>query len=78
MSFYSLVICSVSGILWLCHFGDPNSSVDLIVNGEVKQRRYFDNDGNIIVNIDFSHGGKHPLPHKHVWINNEKSKHNYE
>ena len=59
-------------------FGEPNSSVDLIANGEVKQRRYFDNDGNIIVDIDFSHGGKHPLPHKHVWINNERSKHNYE
>ena len=59
-------------------FGEPNSSVDLITNGEVKQRRYFDNDGNIIVDIDFSHGGKHPLPHKHVWINNERSKHNYE
>ena len=59
-------------------FGEPNSSVDLIVNGEVKQRRYFDNDGNIIVDIDFSHGGQHPMPHKHVWINNERSKHNYE
>ena len=62
----------------LNYFGEPNSSVDLIANGEVKQRRYFDNDGNIIVDIDFSHGGKHPLPHKHVWINNERSKHNYE
>lgn len=29
------------------------------------------NSVNIIVDIDFSHGGKHPLPHKHVWINNE-------
>ena len=36
------------------------------------------NDGNIIVDIDFSPGGKHLLPHKHVWINNESSKHNYE
>ena len=60
------------------HFGEPNSYVDLIANGEVKQRRYFDNDGNIIVDIEFSHGGKHLLPHKHVWINNERSKHNYE
>ena len=72
-------------------FGEPNSYVDLIANGEVKQRRYFDssaknnieiaffdNDGNIIVDIEFSHGGKHLLPHKHVWINNERSKHNYE
>ena len=36
------------------------------------------NNVNIIVDNDFSHGGKHPLPHKHVWINNERSKHNYE
>jgi len=36
------------------------------------------NSVNIIVDIDVSHGGKHPLPHKHVWINNERSKHNYE
>lgn len=26
---------------------------------------------NIIVDINFSNGGKHLLPHKHVWINNE-------
>ena len=26
---------------------------------------------NIIVDVDFSHGGKYLLPHKHIWINNE-------
>lgn len=26
---------------------------------------------NIIVDIDFSHGKTHLMPHKHVWINNE-------
>ena len=26
---------------------------------------------NIVVDIDFSNGGKHLLPHKQVWINNE-------
>ena len=26
---------------------------------------------NIIVDINFSNGGKYLLPHKHIWINNE-------
>ena len=26
---------------------------------------------NITVDINFSNAGKHPLPHKHVWINDE-------
>ena len=29
------------------------------------------NSVNIIVDNDFSHGGKYLLPHKHIWINNE-------
>ena len=29
------------------------------------------NSVNIIVDNDFSYGGKHLLPHKHIWINNE-------
>lgn len=29
------------------------------------------NSVNIIVDIDFSHGGKYLLPHKHIWINDE-------
>ena len=29
------------------------------------------NSVNIIVDNDFSHGDKHPLLHKHIWINNE-------
>ena len=29
------------------------------------------NSVNIIVDNDFSHGEKHPLLHKHIWINNE-------
>lgn len=36
------------------------------------------NSVNIIVDIGFSHGGKYLLQHKHIWINNERSKHNYE
>lgn len=33
---------------------------------------------NIIVDINFSNGDKHLLLHRHIWINNERSKHNYE
>ena len=29
------------------------------------------NSVNIIVDIDFSHGETHPMPHRHIWINNE-------
>ena len=29
------------------------------------------NSVNIIVDNDFSHGEKHPLLHKHIWIHNE-------
>ncbi len=36
------------------------------------------NSVNIIVDNKFSHGGKYLLPYKHIWINNERSKHNYE
>ncbi|WP_251423113.1 hypothetical protein [Veillonella agrestimuris] len=36
---------------------EPNSSQDLVVDGVVKQRRYFGSDGQKIVDIDFSHPG---------------------
>ena len=29
------------------------------------------NSVNIIVDNDFSYGGKYLLPHKHIWINDE-------
>ena len=34
---------------------------------KLKQRRYFDNDGNIIVDIEVSHGGKTSTPHINMY-----------
>ena len=49
---------------------DPNSSKDLIQNGKVKRRRYYDKDGNADMDIDYSHGGTgHTFPHRHDWVN---------
>ena len=47
----------------------PNSSQDLYVNGELWQRRFYDNDGNMIKDIDFIYNDKypHPFPHEHFW-----------
>ena len=37
--------------------------------GDVKKRRYYDSDGNVILDIDYSHGGVgHIFPHRHDWI----------
>ena len=51
--------------------GEPNSSTDLVgEDGEVKQRRYYDKDGNADMDIDYSHGGTgHTFPHRHDWVN---------
>ena len=48
----------------------PNSSQDLYVDGELYQRRFYDGDGNMIKDIDFTHGGLpgiHQFPHEHYW-----------
>ncbi len=50
---------------------EPNSSIDLLDQdtGEVKQRRYFDNEGKVVEDIDFKHqdDGTHTFPHRHQW-----------
>ncbi|MDY5481810.1 MAG: hypothetical protein SPG03_05415 [Veillonella caviae] len=61
----------------LDEISEPNSSQDLMVDGKLKQRRYFGNNGEKIVDIDFFHQGKWPFPHKHIWIDGERSGHNY-
>lgn len=52
--------------------GTPNSSTDLkYKNGEVKQRRYYGNDGKAEIDIDYTaHGSpkQHTVPHAHRWI----------
>ncbi|WP_251423104.1 hypothetical protein [Veillonella agrestimuris] len=59
--------------------GAPNSSLDLIENNVIKQRRYYGKDGKPVVDIDFFHSGDyHTFPHKHIWseeLPNGRSKH---
>lgn len=49
--------------------GTPNSSIDLMANGQLKQRRYYDEKGNAKIDIDYFHGddGTHVFPHRHTW-----------
>lgn len=49
--------------------GEANSSTDLKdpKTGKVKQRRFYDENGNACLDIDFSHGGNHTFPHMHIW-----------
>ena len=52
--------------------GDANSSQDLYDKdtGELLQRRYYDENGNAIKDIDFKHNdpnGTHTFPHEHWW-----------
>lgn len=50
--------------------GRPNSSKDLKDKDGVKQRRYYDKDGNADMDIDYRHGGTgHTFPHRHDWNN---------
>ncbi len=56
--------------------GEPNSSKDLRDNKGIKQRRYYDKNGNADLDIDYRHGGngKEPFPHKHKWNNGVRGK----
>ena len=51
--------------------GIPNSIVDLLIEGEVKQRRVYGDDGKVIKDIDTSDHNKpkyHPMgAHKHIY-----------
>lgn len=50
--------------------GSPNSSKDLKDSQGVKQRRYYDKNGNADMDIDYRHGGTgHTFPHRHDWNN---------
>ena len=53
--------------------GRPNSSKDLKDNQGIKQRRYYDKNGNADMDIDYRHGGTgHTFPHRHDWNNGER------
>ena len=63
---------SVSFFIHICYRkGEANSSKDLLdENGDVKQRRYYDENGDADLDIDYHHGGVgHKFPHKHYWNN---------
>ena len=50
----------------------PNSSVDILDgNGNIKTRRWFDENGNAIRDVDYTNHGNpkmHPeWPHEHIW-----------
>ncbi|MNN64556.1 hypothetical protein D3C81_1800010 [compost metagenome] len=52
-------------------YGDSYSSMDLKVDGVLIQRRYFDIDGKVDMDIDYTNHGnpaQHPVvPHRHNW-----------
>lgn len=52
--------------------GEPNSVTKVIRNGRVDQERYYDECGDVYLDIDYSdHGNStnHPIvPHQHIWI----------
>ncbi len=53
--------------------GAPHSSKDLIDSKGVKQRRYYDKNGNADEDIDYHHGGTgHDFPHRHYWNNGRR------
>lgn len=56
--------------------GNPYSSKDLIGSKGVKQRRYYDKNGNADMDIDYHHGGNetHKFPHRHDWKNGIRGK----
>ena len=51
--------------------GEASSSTDLLdENGELKQRRYYDENGRAEKDIDYKHSngdGSHTFPHEHYW-----------
>jgi hypothetical protein len=50
--------------------GEPNSSTDLFRDNQLVQRRYYDENGRALRDIDFSHSNgdsSHTFPHTHDW-----------
>ncbi len=53
-------------------YGEPNSSLDILdKKGNIKTRRFYDNNGRAIRDVDMTNHGnakKHPeYPHEHFW-----------
>lgn len=53
----------------------PNSVTKLIHDGQVDQERYYDGNGDVYLDIDYSNHGnskRHPIvPHQHTWIKDD-------
>lgn len=50
---------------------DYNSRYDLYVNGKKVQSRWFDFEGNVVLNRDYDHQdshNNHKFPHDHKWV----------
>lgn len=41
----------------------------------VKQRRYYDKNGKVDLDIDYRIAGKYKFPHRHTWSNGKRSGH---
>lgn len=55
--------------------GKPRSTEDLYDSKGLKQRRYYDKNGNADEDIDYDHSnadGSHTFPHRHKWINGQR------
>ncbi|GEM_PF-1385696 len=66
---------STSGDSSLSTTGTPLSSKDLKDSQGVKQRRYYDKNGNADLDIDYRHAGNYKFPHRHTWTNGVRSGH---
>ncbi|MBQ4203838.1 MAG: hypothetical protein II655_09080 [Thermoguttaceae bacterium] len=59
------------------NLADCRCTIDLIQNGILVQRRFFDSNGNIEQDVDYDHQDprkNHDKPHIHVWINTDRSR----
>ena len=61
--------------------GSARSSRDQMINGKLKQRRYYDKNGAPDMDIDYTNHGNaklHPkVPHRHDWIKGARSTKGY-
>lgn len=55
---------------------EPNSVTKVYRNGKLEQERYYDENGDVYLDIDYSNHGnpkKHPeVPHQHHWKRDKK------
>lgn len=55
--------------------GKPNSMTKSVHNSELIKERYYDENGNVYLDIDYTNHGnakKHStVPHQHKWLKNK-------